>query len=549
MVKIAVCGCGAVGSQIAWHIAHPEHEFFLIDDDRIAPHNVETGTSIYSRHHVGMLKVDALSELLWRRCGCRCLPHGRTLVSPATITRWEPDLVIDGFDNSEARALTHGLGIATVHVGVSDARTGEVTWDERYQVPPAMFERNNENAPCFPAGTMVLTTSGYRTIETIEAGDHVLTHRQRWMPVTKTMSSTGDTIVVKGHGHLGLELTGEHPVYARERGKRVRRGSVRLYEHGDAQWVDARHLLRRRFMWATPCKIPSLSIPVVGGRGLEFSETFWWLVGVWLADGIVLYTDGKPAKIRIYCSFGKANDLEKRLEPISEKAYGKNPSKLHFTRSNTSHKTASTFVAYHQGLAEWLVDNFGTGASRKKIPGWVYGLPLGSRKALLDGYIYGDGYTEKGGKSSPRVTCQTVSRALAFGIRTLAATLGHAVGVYDRTPSRDTIEGRKVNILPAIGMAWTPNPGNRWVFDDGSLKWSRVESITGGHNDVPVFNLSVLKDESYVAEGIIVHNCTHALGRQILRFTSAVAAGVIERFIATGVRVDLVVTEGMAVLR
>lgn len=162
-MKILLGGAGAINSQVAWHIASSEHEFLLVDDDIVQEHNVTTGTSMYSLHHVGMHKVVALAELLWRKCHCRVEPLCKTLETSSVITQWNPDLVIDGFDNSAARAITTCLyydgrfhdvemrqpvRIPTVHIGVSEARTGEIVWDERYQVPVTEFRRGDVDAPC-----------------------------------------------------------------------------------------------------------------------------------------------------------------------------------------------------------------------------------------------------------------------------------------------------------------------------------------------------------------------------------------------------------------
>ena len=65
---------------------------------------------------------------------------------------------------------------------------------------------------CFPAGTLILTARGLTPIEEVERGDLVLTHENRWRPVTATMERVGDTILVSGHGHArGLETTQDHP--------------------------------------------------------------------------------------------------------------------------------------------------------------------------------------------------------------------------------------------------------------------------------------------------------------------------------------------------
>lgn len=201
-MKICIAGCGAAGSQVAWHIAHPDHEFLLIDDDRCERHNVITGTSMYSLHHIDMFKVHALAELLWRRAECRCTPWPKTLETSRVIVDWKPDIVIDGFDNVTARALTthlhydgvfhdpemrQSVKIPTVHVGVSEARSGEVTWDERYQLPSATFERNDEAAPC----THVLGRQILRFTSSVAAGvieRYIATGEKIDLIVTERMS-------------------------------------------------------------------------------------------------------------------------------------------------------------------------------------------------------------------------------------------------------------------------------------------------------------------------------------------------------------------------
>lgn len=58
-------------------------------------------------------------------------------------------------------------------------------------------------------------------------------------------------------------------------------------------------------------------------------------------------------------------------------------------------------------------------------------------------------------------------------------------------------------------------------------------------------------DECYTVPESILRGdnqvCTHNLGNRILRFTAAVAAGVIEEFLTTGVKRNLYVTEDMQV--
>lgn len=70
-------------------------------------------------------------------------------------------------------------------------------------------------SPCFPAGTLILTSEHLKPIEEIKVGDMVLTHRNRWRRVTATGSKIADTIVLRGNGVSSLECTPNHPFYAR----------------------------------------------------------------------------------------------------------------------------------------------------------------------------------------------------------------------------------------------------------------------------------------------------------------------------------------------
>lgn len=128
-IKIAVCGCGAVGSQVALMIAQPDMAFVLIDDDRIEENNLFT--SAYSRQHIGAFKATVLGELLYRKAGCVSEVHTKTL--ERGMFTFPCDLVLDCFDNVEARFLTRSNH--TLHIGVSQERTGAITWDIDYILP------------------------------------------------------------------------------------------------------------------------------------------------------------------------------------------------------------------------------------------------------------------------------------------------------------------------------------------------------------------------------------------------------------------------------
>lgn len=132
---IVFAGCGALGSTIAMMIANPDRLCVLIDDDRVEERNIST--SAYFRHHVGLLKVDALGDLLFRKNKTLSSRYAKTLTStvgyiagPIAKSHKPPSvLVVDTFDNNEARILTQDGLLPVVHVGISEQRTGSVEWN------------------------------------------------------------------------------------------------------------------------------------------------------------------------------------------------------------------------------------------------------------------------------------------------------------------------------------------------------------------------------------------------------------------------------------
>lgn len=361
---------------------------------------------------------------------------------------------------------------------------------------------------CFPAGTTVITKRGVIPIESVEFGDEVLTHLARWRPVTKVMTNVSDTVVVRGHGHNALETTAEHPFYARATEKvRIRGTYYKRLPVEKREWVEAKNL--ESLLWATPLTFgEKLAVPPVPGRGVAFTEAFWWMVGRWLGDGFVSFKQRNgctQGEVYICCGDLEADGLEPILKaidpPVGLRVKG---TELRWTRRKA--QTATNFVATHTTFAQWLVEHFGRHAHGKRVPAWLLTMPRADRSAFLAGYMSADGNVQFG-----RARFSSVSRPLAVGIRLLAVSLGYVATL--NAPSKRTagvIEGRPVKMRPLWAAGWQidPNPLHSQTFDEGPHRWSKVRSVRPGREQVEVFNLEVADDESYIADGIVVHNCT-----------------------------------------
>lgn len=369
---------------------------------------------------------------------------------------------------------------------------------------------------CFPAGTTILTRRGVTPIEDVQIGDEVWTHRGRWRQVTRVMSKSADTVTVAGYGHSRLETTADHPIYARSTSRcwdNEARRQRRVY--GTPEWVAAGDLAPAPptsrpgtgHFWASPIEFDEIDIPQVHRRGATFDEDFWWLVGRWLGDGCLRAARGE---VQVTCGLHESSGLEKRLSAVPG---------LRWLRRDL--RTATVFTAGHVGLSNWLFQNFGEHAEGKTMPAWALGMTRAWRVALLDGYVSADGGQYDRPEQRPVVQTHSVSRRLAVGIRLLALSLGHKASLSLSDKRTDgIIEGRLVKMRPLWRVHWCadPSPKHNMTFVEDGIRWAPVRKVQPARSQVEVFNLSVDEDESYVADGIVVHNCTtwsYARGKRV----------------------------------
>jgi DNA (cytosine-5)-methyltransferase 3A len=81
---------------------------------------------------------------------------------------------------------------------------------------------------------------------------------------------------------------------------------------------------------------------------------------------------------------------------------------------------------------------------------------------------------------------------------------------YTIRPSKYIIEGREVNQHNTYQIRFKTHthPQDRSFFDkDMSYSWSQITSITTEEKQTIVYNMEVEEDNSYTANGVVVHNC------------------------------------------
>ena len=97
-------------------------------------------------------------------------------------------------------------------------------------------------------------------------------------------------------------------------------------------------------------------------------------------------------------------------------------------------------VIFNQSsIKKWFQETFGTGAGNKVLPSLFLATPLNFRQALLSAYFTGDGWIEE---KSAAVSAITKSKALAYSISDLLATLGIFSSVRAKIIKSGKYEGR-----------------------------------------------------------------------------------------------------------
>ncbi len=132
--------------------------------------------------------------------------------------------------------------------------------------------------PCFVAGTKVLTNTGYKSIETVELTDKLLTHTGSFRNILNLQQKnyTGKLfeLDIKYHPEL-IVATEEHPFYVRERS-------------GEPQWKPANTITMNDYFGMvinTNAIIPEIT----NYESVQINNALhWFMMGYWVGRGFII---------------------------------------------------------------------------------------------------------------------------------------------------------------------------------------------------------------------------------------------------------------------
>lgn len=363
--------------------------------------------------------------------------------------------------------------------------TQDVTkWDKSVEELGGDIDIIQHSSPCFVAGTLVLTSRGYIPIEDVQVGDLVLTHKNRWKKVLRTGSKESETYILKGN--VSIETTANHPFYSADI-SRSRKLSKDGLAHKNlvnvGQWTRADEMKRKQ--WATINSLPVEDVLTFNGE--ELNEDFCYFIGRWLGDG---WCSSSNSAVYLCGSYSEKDDIYDTFNSITTRLSVENG------------KTCVKVYSHWRDLHDWLIQNFGLGASNKFLPNWVFSLDENLRESILLGYLDSDGCVRNGNYSF-----NTISKKLAYGFRLLAESLGYTTSIYyqDRG-DQCVIQGRIVNQKPFYNLVIRSQTKCTKIKDD-YISWYLCKDGYSTGDVKTVYNLEVEDDNSYIADSIIVHNC------------------------------------------
>jgi len=359
---------------------------------------------------------------------------------------------------------------------------------------------------CFKAGAQVTLADGTRKpIEDIAVGDRVRTHTGGVGKVTELHRRRyrGEFFEIQPANEDAFVATREHPFWAALDSKDAHR--VWRNAKPNFDWVEAGSL--DGAVLAHP-KVTTEVAP-------EVSREWARLIGYYLAEGHVVFDKkGKYSGIELTVGIDDAINLE--LNKLCAKIGTRNAP---VWRQRENSAKAVSIGIYDPKVAEMCVRYAGRYSKTKKLNEEVLYWPAQHQLDLLGAYLNGDGYSTADGLLCASTSSQDLAHQIRevlfrLGIPTSYQLLRHKAG--SGMSKVDTFEW-----VVSIGRQWAGRfegycakarsvqvgKTKNILADYGDLWAVPIRSYESFCDDADVYNFEVEGDNSYLVNGVAVHNC------------------------------------------
>jgi len=423
---------------------------------------------------------------------------------------------------------------------------------------------------CFAAGTRVLMSDGtYKPIQDIKEGDRVINRKGEIGNVTKTFRHKANNLVeVSGLNILSRNMfvTKEHPFWiyhARETCPKtgrpnlfdkeanfclldtwtgfsvgVHRSSGEVFPEGlTPNWVEANSINPDRDFFTHPVSAVEIS-------NSEINENRAELIGWFLAEGFY-DNKNKSSDEESGVSFALGNDeidVAERLKDLLIKEFGDTFRADCLPRIYESQSGSYMLSISNADIAKFFKKWCGKYSWAKKMPEEAMWLPKKLQAIILKSCLNGDGCGEY---ISRGYSLELKSKDIIQQFNWVSWRLGmlptyREVGVLPRYSDCEIADGFEIFTDPLTGKKSRPGYLLRFstrdskklndivgygdikiasrqskkithAFENEEGKWivSKINSVKESNVSCEVYNIEVDNDNSYIAEGVVVHNCEH----------------------------------------
>lgn len=432
-----------------------------------------------------------------------------------------------------------GIDFDNIKYFVRSTEKQAATWDDlpedirntydRLGIPEAEKQRLVAGVAaqyeCLAGDTLVWTANrGQIPIKEIEFGDRIFAYdevAERFVVAPVKASAQTDTRLTYAvkTARRSIRATDNHPMLVLRDERKEGRQRARYAR----RWVTVGEIKPGDFI-AVPRAVPDFGVaaelPSVAGliTPATSSVDLMWLLGLYIGDGN-LHLSTKTYRVQFAIP---ATDVELRAEltRVVKDLFG-----LRCIEADEYR-----VVVNSKALTEWITGLGFAGLSlTKRVPDWVYGLPVDQRLAFLGGWVDADGYVGPASSGSVLLTC--ANEALIEQARELAELCGLRAGgpwsftqPYRHAPERMQIAWR-LGISGDFEQLGCRNPkrtdrfGRRRYMHSSNgahgttirvhcndwLGFERVKSIEP-YAVEPVYDIEVDGPHNFVAEGLVVHN-------------------------------------------
>ena len=142
-MHITIYGLGAIGSNLLLQLSrqYPQFQYTGVDFDKVEARNIPI--QAFFREHINLPKAKAMQIVMQRYGTAKYTPLLERIIRPIAPVTDKPWLGVDCFDNTASRGLIRGSG-GILHIGFSPQYTAECIWDDKYDVPGDVDEKQGD---------------------------------------------------------------------------------------------------------------------------------------------------------------------------------------------------------------------------------------------------------------------------------------------------------------------------------------------------------------------------------------------------------------------